>query len=122
MESYLEIVQIMHKSFSFKGINRSSDYLLSQDGECLDVVNLRMSNGTLRPMPKPLVVAGLKGRYSAVYNHGITGCHVAITADEKQTLHFFDCEWKLLEVDGKVLEFANMFPESKEMSNTIFPY
>ena len=98
----------MHKSFSFKGINRSSDFLLSQDGECLDMVNLRMSNGSLRPMPKPVAVAGLQGCYSAVYSHGTTGFYVAVTADEKKTLHFFDSTWKRLEVDGKVLEFGQL--------------
>lgn len=98
----------MHKSFSFKGINRSTDLLLGQDGECLDVVNLRMSNGSLHPMPKPVEIAGLQGKYSAVYTHGITDCHVAITADEKQTLHFFDSDWKRMPVAGGVLEFENL--------------
>ena len=35
----------MHKSFSFKGITRSSDNLLATEGECLELVNLRYVNG-----------------------------------------------------------------------------
>ena len=89
-------------------MNRSSDLLLSQDGECLDAVNLRMSNGSLRPMPKPVAVANLQGGYSAVYTHEITGCHVAITADEARTLHFFDADWKRLQTNGKALEFSRL--------------
>ena len=108
LELDFDIVQIMHKSFSFKGINRSSDLLLSMDGECLDVVNLRISNGSLRPMPKPVVTAELQGEYSALYTHTLTGCHVAVTADERRTLHFFDSGWKRLVVDGDVLEFAKL--------------
>lgn len=95
----------MHKSFSFKGINRSNDILLAQDGECLDVVNLRMSNGCLCPMPQPVPTADLSGVYSAVYRHEMADCYVAITADDKQTLHFFDSGWKQMELDGIVLEF-----------------
>ena len=98
----------MHKSFSFKGINRSTDLLLAQDGECLDMVNLRMSNGCLRPMPKPVAVAGLQGKYSAVYSHVITGCYIAITADTLRTLHFFDADWKQLVADGNALEFPGL--------------
>lgn len=98
----------MHKSFSFKGINRSNDILLAQDGECLDVVNLRMSNGCLCPMPQPVPTADLSGVYSAVYRHEMADCYVAITADDKQTLHFFDSEWKQMELDGIVLEFPDL--------------
>ena len=98
----------MHKSFSFKGINRSTDLLLAQDGECLDVVNLRMSHGSLRPMPKPIAVAALQGKYSAVYYHGIAGCYIAVTADQDRILHFFDASWNRLVTDGKLLEYSQL--------------
>lgn len=98
----------MHKSFSFKGINRSTDLLLASEGECVDVVNLRMSNGCLCPMPQPVPCADLPGVYSAVYTHSTTGFSVAITSDMKKTLHFFDSNWKQLESDGKPLEFDGL--------------
>ena len=56
---------IMQKNFSFKGINLSTDSALVQDGECLDIVNMRMSNGSLVPMPQLAMIAGLQKEYSA---------------------------------------------------------
>ena len=47
----------MHKSFSFKGIGGSCDKLLAPEGECLELVNLRMVNGSLRPIPKTVDLA-----------------------------------------------------------------
>lgn len=80
----------MQKNFSFKGINRSTDVALAQDGECVDIVNMRMSNGSLLPMPQPVKVAQLSKEYSAIYWHGIAECYVAITNDGNSTLHFYD--------------------------------
>ena len=81
----------MQKNFSFKGINRSTDVALAQDGECLDMVNLRMSNGSLVPMPKPAEVAVLDSAYSALYWHELAECYIGITSDG--TLHFYDKEF-----------------------------
>ena len=81
----------MQKSFSFKGINRSTDVVLAQDGECLDIVNMRMSGGSLVPMPKPTEVAVLDDGYSALYWHEIAQCYIGITDDG--TLHFYDKEF-----------------------------
>ena len=80
----------MQKSFSFKGINRSTDVVLAQDGECLDIVNMRMANGSLLPMPQPQVVAALRKACSAFYRHATAGCYIGITADSERTLHFYD--------------------------------
>ena len=68
----------MQKNFSFKGINRSTDVALAQDGECVDIVNMRMSNGSLLPMPQPVKVAQLGKEYSAIYWHGIAECYVPV--------------------------------------------
>ena len=40
----------MHKNFSFKGVVRSNDNILADDGECLELVNMRTVNGALRPI------------------------------------------------------------------------
>ena len=80
----------MQKNFSFKGINRSTDVALAHDGECLDIVNLRMCNGSLVPMPQPTEVALLAAGYSALYWHEIAGCYIAIAGDGNGTLHFYD--------------------------------
>ena len=80
----------MQKNFSFKGIDRSADVVLAQDGDCLDVVNLRMSNGSMVPMPQPQRVAGLKKGYSALHWHSIAECYIAVTDESEATLHFYD--------------------------------
>ena len=43
----------MHKVFSFKGVNKATDDVVAQEGECLEVVNLRSSPGVclLRNIP-----------------------------------------------------------------------
>ena len=95
VECFVEIdferSRIMQKSFSFKGINRSTDVALAQDGECLDIVNMRMSGGSLVPMPKPTEVTVLDGGYSALYWHEIAECYIGIT-DDGTPLHFYDKE------------------------------
>lgn len=93
----------MQKSFSFKGINRSTDVSLVQDGECLDIVNMRMAGGSLLPMPQPRVVAGLRYAYSAFYHHATAGCYIGITADGKRTLHFYDNSFAPIMSGGSML-------------------
>lgn len=98
----------MHKSFSFKGINRSSDVVLAQDGECSEVINLRLVNGSLRPVPVPLKVAGLECRYSAIYYHVKAMRYLCITDDNRKTLHFFDKEWKPIMSGSDILGFDEL--------------
>lgn len=98
----------MLKSFSFKGINRSTDAVLAQDGECQDIVNLRMSNGSLLPMPPPRELAGLSTRYSAIFRHEIAGCYICITDDADRTLHFYDKDFNPIMSDGEMLVIDNL--------------
>ncbi len=80
----------MQKNFSFKGINLSTDSALVQDGECLDIVNLRMSNGSLVPMPQPAMIAWLQKEYSAVFWHEMAEHYIVVSNDGKGVLHFYD--------------------------------
>jgi hypothetical protein len=98
----------MQKSFSFKGINRSTDVVLAQDGECLDIVNMRMSDGSLRPMPQPATVASLKSPCSAVYHHPVAGNYIAVTADGERTLQFYDKDFAPIMSGGKILAIENL--------------
>lgn len=98
----------MQKSFSFKGINRSTDVVLAHDGECLDVVNMRMSDGSLRPMPQPVTVASLKSTCSAVYHHPAAGNYIAVTADGERTLQFYDKDFAPIMSGGKMLAIENL--------------
>lgn len=86
----------MQKSFSFKGIARESDNLLSKEGECLDVVNMRMINNSLKPLPRPVEIVSLDCAYSAAYWHEMSGCHICITSGTGM-LHFYDKDWNAVE-------------------------
>lgn len=99
----------MHKSFSFKGIGGSCDKLLASEGECLELVNLRMVNGSLRPVPQTVDLAVLDNLYSQIYWHGQTSCYLCITDDSTSTIKFYDSEWTpLLTSSGKVLTFSSL--------------
>ena len=93
----------MQKSFSFKGINRSTDVSLVQDGECLDIVNMRMAGGSLLPMPQPRIIAGLRYAYSAFYHHATAGCYIGITSGNERTLHFYDNSFAPIMSGGSML-------------------
>ena len=98
----------MHKNFSFRGINRSTDVALLQDGECLDIVNMRMSNGSLLPMPQPAIVAELKRGYSALFLHEIAQCYIGITDDEERTLHFYKKDFTPIKSGDEMLTINNL--------------
>lgn len=90
----------MHKSFSFKGIARHTDNLLSAEGECLDVVNLRMENGSLSPLPIPEPVVELQNEYRLVKWHEMAACYLCVNTEGE--LHLYDKEWNAL-MDGDAL-------------------
>lgn len=98
----------MHKNFSFKGLNRSSDIALAQDGECCDIVNLRTSNGSLLPMPAPAMLAELNGKYSALFWHEMADCYIAITNDIIKTLHFYKKDFTPILSGNAVLTIENL--------------
>lgn len=89
----------MQKSFSFKGINHSADTVLAQDGECLDVINMRMSNGSLLPMPQPRMLNLLNTSFSACFWHTLAECYVAITADDEKSTIFYDKNFERISTD-----------------------
>ena len=82
--------------------------VLAQDGECLDIVNMRMSDGSLRPMPQPATVASLKSPCSAVYHHPAAGNYIAVTADGERTLQFYDKDFAPIMSGGKMLAIENL--------------
>ncbi len=72
----------MQKSFSFRGIVRSTDNLLAREGECMELVNMRVNNGSLQPIHKPALLAHLPHSYSAIYFHSMVAVYMCVTADE----------------------------------------
>ena len=99
----------MHKSFSFKGIGGTSDKIVAQDGECMELVNLRDVSGSLRPVPQMTEVVTLDTLYSAIYWHEQAYCYLCVTDDSTSTIHFYDSEWGfLLDSSGKRLQFSSL--------------
>ena len=56
----------MHKIFSFKGVVRNTDNMLADEGECLEVMNMRIKDGSLVPVGRPVDVAALGYAYSRI--------------------------------------------------------
>ena len=96
----------MRKIFSFKGISWNGDDMLSSEGECLDVVNMRMKDGAFVPLPEPGNVAVLDKRYSRIFWHEMASCYICVTDDADATLHVYDKEWKAMRgKDGGLMLF-----------------
>ncbi|MBO7302534.1 MAG: hypothetical protein J6U58_07505 [Bacteroidaceae bacterium] len=97
----------MHKSFSFKGMGGSTDKLLAPEGECLELVNMRISNGSLRPLPKTMEIETLDTLFSKIYWHEQNSCYLCISDDSTSTISFYDSEWcLLLNSSGRKLKFT----------------
>lgn len=100
----------MHKRITFQGMTASNDILNAAEGECLEMVNLRMDGGSLRPVPKPQTVAELDSLYKLVFWHETASCYLCVTNDNKANVHFYDDKWQRLKEKGTSinLQFANL--------------
>lgn len=96
----------MQKYFSFRGIVRNTDNLLAHEGECMELVNMRVNNGSLQPVAPPEIVAKFGCAYSAIYIHSLPSVYICVTADEG-CIHLYDNNFKPLStaimVDGSPL-------------------
>ena len=45
-------------TISFKGINRSSDLGISPDGQCMELINAKISGESIVPVGKPILEHG----------------------------------------------------------------
>lgn len=96
----------MHKNFSFKGMVRSNDNILADDGECLELINMRTVNGALRPIPEFVENVGLEGTYSEIYWHDKAMCYFCIKNNTTRDVDLYDSEWqRLLDNHGAKLYF-----------------
>ena len=99
----------MQKFFPFKGISRSSDPLLAAEGECLELMNLRPCNGSMKPVPDMVSASVLPFGYSSIVWHEMSGCYICVTDDVASTLHFYDKNWTpLLDAAGERLLFEEL--------------
>lgn len=99
----------MHKNFSFKGTVTSNDNILAAEGECMELVNLRMANGSLRPIPSPAKVASLPHVYTAIYWHENASCYICIKRQSPRMVDFYDKNWQQLKnSDGTKVAFNGL--------------
>ena len=85
----------MQKCFSFRGIVRNTDNLLAREGECMELVNMRVNNGSLQPVALPDVFASFQQRYTAVYIHSIANVYFFITEGDAR-VHLYDNDFRPL--------------------------
>lgn len=98
----------MHKIFSFRGVVRNTDNLLAAEGECVEVMNLRMKDGSLVPIGRPVDVATLGYAYSRILWHEAAGCYLCLTDEQNPVLHIYDKEWTLQKDEGGNVLFASL--------------
>ena len=69
------------KKIPFKGINRCFDDGISQDGYCMELINARIRNGSIEPIPAPVHIADLPSDAEKVYYHTIAKRVLIISTD-----------------------------------------
>ena len=105
----------MLKNITFKGIVRSTDNLYSKDGECAELINLRIANGVAQPIAPPLELASLPRKYSAVYRHEIAGVYMCI-ACEDGAVYLYDSEFNpLCSSEAPQLEVIPLYSDVKRI-------
>lgn len=68
----------------FSGINRSVDEGISADGQCMELINARIKNGSVEPVGPPILISQLPIlNVTKLYYHPIAHKNIVITADGK---------------------------------------
>lgn len=99
----------MQKSFSFKGIARHSDNMLVPDGECLEIVNMRLRDGCLVPIPSVFNDVELQSAYDKIYWHPAASMYLCIEKDMAGNVHFYDENLNIVKGEGNGPELS-LFP------------
>lgn len=81
----MEIVKI-----PFSGITRNTDDGLCTDGECMELINARIENGTVEPVSKPILIASLKEEYKNIYYHPLADKYIAIASSDGSLVEMDD--------------------------------
>ena len=63
----------------FKGIIRNTDDGMCSDGECMELINARMNNGSIEPIGKPIQIALTEHEYKSVFYHTNAKRYIGIT-------------------------------------------
>lgn len=63
----------------FSGINRSIDEGISNDGQCMELINARIKNGSVEPIGKPVLLSELPIEVIKMHYHTMAKRFIAIT-------------------------------------------
>lgn len=65
----------------FSGINRSIDEGISADGQCMELINARIKNGSVEPIGKPVLLSELAIETSKLFYHTMANRYIAISKE-----------------------------------------
>lgn len=63
----------------FTGINRSIDEGISTDGQCMELINARIKNGSVEPIGSPVLLSDFTIKIDRLFYHSIAHKYIAIT-------------------------------------------
>lgn len=63
----------------FTGINRSIDEGISTDGQCMELINARIKNGSMEPIGSPVLLSDFTIEIDRLFYHSIAHKYIAIT-------------------------------------------
>lgn len=66
----------------FKGITRNTDDQMSSDGECMELINARIANGSVEPVNNPILIKTLGEAYKKIYYHQKADRYIALKSDK----------------------------------------
>ena len=69
-------------NIGFSGITRNTDDELSKDGECLELINARIKDGSIQPIGNPILLASLTKKYKAGYYHALADKYLLIRSED----------------------------------------
>lgn len=72
-----------NKIIQIKGITRNTDDGICPDGECMELINARLKNGSIEPIGKPILIKETKNTYKNIYYHTLAKRYIGITSDGK---------------------------------------
>ena len=109
----------MQKSFSFKGLAHNGDNLLANEGECMELVNLRYRDGCLLPIPSVFKEKEMESVYTKIYWHSVAGKYLAIESSDEQAVHFYDKDFNIIK-SGDDEDSLVLFPQLKGVERIEF--
>ena len=71
----------------FSGITRNTDDTISSDGECMELINARVKNGSISPVGKPILQKSFNVKYSKGFYHSLAKKYVFIKEEDGSVVY-----------------------------------